>query len=118
MANKLSIKLEGAPGLLNKIKLAVPRIRQNVREEVATTALLIESSAKELSPVDTGLNRASIHAEFSNDGLGAEVVAPTEYAIFLEVGTRYMTARPFMGPAFELHRGRFLERMKQALKVF
>lgn len=118
MASRVVARVEGASGLINKIKLLVPKVRQAAQDAVALTALQVESTAKELAPVDTGRLRASIGITFAADRLSAEVGSNVEYAIFIEAGTRYMAAQPFLGPAFEQHRAAFLANMKQALKVF
>ena len=118
MASSVSIRLQGAEGIANKLKLLVPRIRQAVGDTIAETALLIETDAKLLSPVDTGLNRAEIHSEIAPNRLSAVVSANTSYAIFLEFGTRNMRARPFLFPAYEKNRAAFVASMKANLKLF
>jgi HK97 gp10 family phage protein len=117
-ANSISVKLDGLPGLRNKLLLLVPKIRTAVQATIAETALLIETDAKLLSAVDTGLNRAEIHAEIAPNGLAAKVFAGTEYAIYLEFGTRFQRAQPFLFPAYEKNRGRFVERLKANTKLF
>lgn len=102
------------PNLLNKVKLIVPKTRAAVKEAVAETLLLTETDAKLLSPVDTGYNRANIHADLAPNGLSGKVTASASYAVFLEDGTRYMQAQPFLGPAFNKNRGAFIARLKAA----
>jgi HK97 gp10 family phage protein len=109
-----SITIKGLPSLGNKLRLLVPSTRAAVREAVATTALLIESDAKRFSPVDTGLNRSQIHANIAPNGLSATVTANTSYSVFLEFGTRFQKAQPFLGPAFEKNRGAFIASLKRA----
>lgn len=108
------IELKGVQGLQNKLRALVPNTRRAVREAVALTALLTESDAKLFAPVDTGRLRASIHTNISENGLRAEVVAQTDYAIFLETGTRRQRAQPFLEPALNKNRAAFLARLKAA----
>lgn len=117
-ANSVSIQLVGDDSLKRKLLSLLPKYRAGTIAAVAETALLIETDAKLLSPVDTGLNRAEIHSEFAPDRLSAKVEAGTEYAVFLEFGTRYMAARPFLFPAYEKNRARFLQLLKANFKVF
>lgn len=118
MANSVSIRLKGVEGIANKLKLFVPRIRAAAGDTISETALLIETDAKLLSPVDTGLNRAEIHSEITPNRLSAAVYAGTSYAVFLEFGTRYMRAQPFLFPAYEKNRAAFVARLKANLKLF
>lgn len=117
MASSLSIELRGVDGLKAKLLNLVPKVRTGTQQTVAEVALLIESDAKLLSPVDTGRNRASIHTDIAPNGLSAQVAAGTEYAVHLEFGTRYMRARPFLFPAFEKNRAAFLAALKRNLKL-
>lgn len=115
MANSFpGIELRGVQSLQNKLRALVPATRAAVRQAVATAALLTESDAKRLAPVDTGRLRSAIHTELSSNGLRATVVAETNYALFVETGTRYQRAQPFLGPAFEKNRAAFLARLKVA----
>ena len=45
---------------------------------------------------------------------GATKIQPTRYAHLVEFGTKHMPAEPFMMPAAESEKGRFLERCKAA----
>ena len=118
MANDVSVTLQGQSGLISKLRGLIPKVRAGAQATVAEFALLVESDAKQLSPVDTGLNRAEIHAEIAPDRLSAQVVAGTEYAIHLEFGTRYMRARPFLFPAYEKNRTAFVAALKRNTKLF
>lgn len=70
-----------------------------VSNEINKTAYKIERDAKQLCPVDTGRLKGSIT---TNPGhLEAEVGTNVEYAGFVEFGTRYQSAQPYIIPAFE-----------------
>lgn len=118
MASSVRVELKGADSLISKVKLLVPRIRAATEQAVAQTALLIETDAKLLAPVDTGRLRASIHTEIAPNKLSAMVLDGVTYGIFLEVGTRYIKARPFLFPAYEKNRGAFLALLKANTKLF
>lgn len=49
----------------------------------------------------TGRTKGSVHLTITDAGLTAESGATTEYAEYLENGTRFMEAQPFVKPAFE-----------------
>lgn len=118
MANSVSVEIRGIEGLKAKALSLIPRVKAGVQQTVAETLLLIETDAKLLSPVDTGLNRAEIHSERAANGLSGAVLAGTSYAVYLEFGTRYMRARPFLFPAYEKNRLAFLTALKRNIKLF
>lgn len=53
--------------------------------------------AQRICPVDTGRLKESIHGEVEGDSV--KLVAETDYAVYVEQGTRYMAAEPFLRPA-------------------
>lgn len=60
-----------------------------------------ENTAKRLVPVDTGRLRSSISWRLGQTatGLFVEIGTNVEYAAFVEFGTRYMSAQPYLVPA-------------------
>jgi HK97 gp10 family phage protein len=70
-------------------------------QAISKAAVRIERVAKQLCPVDTGRLRSSITREVGRDGRGlyATVGTNVEYAPYVELGTRFMGARPFLRPA-------------------
>lgn len=73
----------------------------DVGVRLARAAVVVERVAKQLCPVDTGRLRSSITRQLGRDSLGlyAAVGTDVEYAPFVELGTRFMRARPFLRPA-------------------
>ena len=67
-----------------------------LKDEIQKIAFRVERNAKQLTPVDTGRLRASIHTQPIFAGLGAKISTNTEYAIFVHEGTKFMRGRPFM----------------------
>lgn len=118
MGSSVSIELKGADSLLGKLKALVPKVREGTRLTVAQTALLIETDAKLFAPVDTGRLRASIHAEIAPDGLSATVSDGVDYGVFVEFGTRFQRAQPFLHPAYEKNRLAFVANLKKNTKLF
>lgn len=80
---------------------------------VRTAGTEMQQKAQRLSPVDTGALKRSIGIEMFNSGLTA-VVSPTmDYSAYLEFGTRFMSARPYMRPAFRAVSPKFKKAMKE-----
>lgn len=74
-----------------------------LRDGLRAAALFVEGQAKIKAPVDTGFLRNSIQV-VSVTSWEAVVAAAAEYAIYQEMGTRFMPAHPFMRPALESNR--------------
>ncbi len=106
----MQVKLEGIAKLdahlLNSLQLDA------VKEAVKVNAASLEQKAKEICPVGSpetthkpgyvgGTLRRSISTEIVDNGFTAEIGPHTEYADYVEYGTRYMNAQPYMRPAFE-----------------
>jgi len=71
--------------------------RERVATAVAKTALDGEAIAKAVAPVDTGFLKSAIKAEQAST-LSWNVTSYAAYSIFLEYGTRFMAAQPYMTP--------------------
>lgn len=72
-----------------------------VARDLLKRAISVESTAKRLCPVDTGRLRSSITHAMQRDGLGlrADIGTNVEYAVFVELGTSRVPARPFLRQA-------------------
>lgn len=88
------------------VTIAIGDVGQLVRRggeidrDMERRARRVEGTAKVLAPVRTGRMRASGYTTPANEVEGAwDVVFPVDYAIFVNSGTRYMAARPFLTDA-------------------
>lgn len=84
---------------------AGPSVGAQAALAVRKAAHDVEAEAKRLVPVDTGATRNSIGTDFTGDGRNGTMTATigptTNYAPYLEFGTRRMAPRAFMGPALD-----------------
>lgn len=55
----------------------------------------------------TGQTKRSINTELSNGGLTSTTKPGTEYAPYLEYGTRFMSSQPFVAPSFNVQKEKF-----------
>jgi len=99
MAFEINIDVTGA----EEFKAAMERfdsgMQRQVHERLANWAADVKALAKQLVPVQTGQLQRSIYFEVSE--WVAEVGAEATYAMAVELGTRYMRARPFLYPAVQ-----------------
>lgn len=112
------IKFEGLAelkkGLAKKIQLDDMKrlVKQNGSELQEKTM----QNADFKKGYQTGTTKRSISLEFKDDGLTAEVEPGTEYSPYLEFGTRFMDAQPFVKPAWEVQKEQFQKDMQKLVK--
>lgn len=65
--------------------------------------ILVSNAAKVLCPVDTGRLRSSIGVsqQSGSGGMVTTVEATADYALYVEEGTRYQRAQPYLRPALD-----------------
>ena len=109
-----AIKLKG----INELKIALRR-----KEDMKTAKQIVKQNGAELqvkaqrnAPVDTGNLKRSIRLEITDGELTAESEATAEYAPYVEWGTRYMDAQPYMKPAFNIQKEQFKRDMDRLAK--
>lgn len=85
----------------------VARLGDRVRACLQAAGAEGEATAKVAAPVDTGTLRNSVTHELDATGSAVEVSAAAHYAIYVEMGTRRMAARPFMAPSLVAARQAF-----------
>lgn len=79
----------------------------------------IVDTAREIVPVNTGRLRDSIVAStpvMTGNEIRCVISANVEYAIFVEMGTWKMKARPFLKPALYQNKDEFEREMKGLLE--
>lgn len=64
----------------------------------------------------TGATKRSIGLEITDGGMTAEVEPSTEYSPYLEFGTRFMTAQPFVKPSWEEQKEKFKNDLDKLMK--
>lgn len=64
----------------------------------------------------TGDTANSINAVIARDGLEARVGPTTDYAEYVEYGTRFMEAEPFVKPALDAQKDKFKSDLKKLVR--
>jgi HK97 gp10 family phage protein len=95
----------------NRFPEIAKQFHNEASQVVRKTTFDVEAGAKRLAPVDTGLLRNSIQSLLEGDLTGV-VFTNVEYSVYLEYGTRRMSARPFMTPALEAERQPFIRALQ------
>lgn len=71
---------------------------------------------KRFVPPTGTLKRSIKGPEMKNGGLTARVEAEVEYAAYVEYGTRFMNAQPYMKPAFNKQKAQFKNDLQRLTK--
>lgn len=95
-----SVKIKGMKQFIRNVQRKAPQLDKAIDQEIKFSSLRVEKRSKKLAAWDTGWMSNNIYA--SVVGLmQAEVISPAEYSIFIEMGTRFMFAQPFLFPALK-----------------
>jgi len=99
MAVEITCDVEGIEEFKAAMQSFDSGMQHHVHRLLASWAADVKALAKQLAPVRTGHLRSSIYAKISE--WVAEIGAEATYALFVELGTRYMQARPYLYPAIQ-----------------
>ena len=81
----------------------------------ANTAELQQKEMRSV-PVDTGFLKRSILLTMKDNGLTGVVEPTATYATFVEFGTRFMAAQPYVRPNYDAQAKQFIQDMQKFVK--
>ena len=110
----VGVKMVGVKEL--KRKLAGDAQMKAAKRIMQKNGAELQAGAQRNAPVDTGNLKRSIGLEIRDDGLTAEVEATADYAPYVEWGTRFMKAQPFVRPAFNTQKEKFKQDMDRLVR--
>jgi HK97 gp10 family phage protein len=96
----IEVTFQGAEETQAFLAQAPEAIRRAVKKSLKQAATLVKQEAIWNCPVKTGYLRSTIFYSVNGDEFGFTVGAKAPYGVYLEYGTRYMRAQPFIRPAF------------------
>lgn len=103
---------------INELKAAL-RNNANVDDVKAVVRLNtseMHSKAQRNAAVDTGEMRRGIEQNIKDAGLTGEVDSTADYSHYVEYGTVFMAAQPFIRPAFHAQKHLFISDMQRLVK--
>ena len=110
----MGVKLEGFDEFQAKLKKNVKL--EDVKTVVQYHGSEMQTTANLICPKDTSNLANSITLELTDGGFTAEVEPHMDYAAYVEYGTRYMSAQPYMRPAFMQQSARFKSDLSKLMK--
>ena len=108
------IKFEGIAKLNKGLKKRMDM--SAVKDTVKLNGSEMQKKAQGNAPVDTGTLKRSIGIDISDGGMTATVEPTAEYAPYVELGTRFMEAQPFLKPAFEEQKKQLEKDLKELVR--
>jgi HK97 gp10 family phage protein len=99
MAIEMTCDVQGAEEFQQAIATFDSAMQEQVRNQLLAWSVEVQAEAMRIVPVRTGRLRDTIYAKVEE--WVAEVGAEAAYAMFVEFGTRYMRAAPFLYPAVQ-----------------
>ena len=123
MADKIT--LIGVDKFKKQINKFTANSKRNLKNALKETLINIVIETKENTPVgevNGGTLKASYEFGIDSGGLSGEVFTVTEYAAYVEFGTKNadnsirMAAQPHFIPAVESNRGNFIAEVTRAIK--
>jgi HK97 gp10 family phage protein len=112
------IKVEGLDKLQKALKdnVTMDDVKRVIRKNGSELQSKMMQEADFTRGYATGNTKRSISLDIKDNGLTAEVGATTEYAPYLEYGTRFMSAQPFVKPALDAQVPKYKSDMQRLVK--
>lgn len=103
----ITLNIKGVNEVFSKFDKYSKIVQEDIKDEVAVSALAIQSNAKKLAPVNLGTLRNSIYLVEQNNGQNAfkfTIGSSVRYAPYIEFGTGGKVSIP---KGFETYAGQF-----------
>ncbi|GIO18157.1 hypothetical protein J18TS1_12570 [Oceanobacillus oncorhynchi subsp. incaldanensis] len=102
--------------LTRKARAADRDVKNIVRKHGAALNRKMVKNASFTKGYSTGATRRSIRMELTNGGLTVTVRPGTDYAMYVEFGTRFMASQSFVRPAFYSERMQFIDELRRLVR--
>ena len=112
------IRVEGLEKLQKQLRknANMDDVKRVVRQNGSELQRRIQKNADFDKGYQTGTTKRSVDLDIKDGGLTAESGPTTEYAEYLEFGTRFMEAQPFVKPAMDEQSKQFESDLRKLMK--
>lgn len=113
-----SVKIEGLDKLKKALKenVTMEDVKKVVHHNGSQMQQKIQKNADFKKGYATGQTKRSIGLEMTDGGFTAEVEPTTAYSPYLEYGTRFMDAQPFVKPGYDAQKEKFKKDMEKLVR--
>ena len=119
------VRIDGFDKLEAKLKrnMDLGAVRTVVRKNGADLQTNAQKNAPVGTPQSTGIPgyvggklKQSIGLDITDGGLTAEVEPTADYAAYVEYGTRFMEAQPYLKPAYDEQKKKFVKDLNELVR--
>lgn len=112
------LEIKGLDKLERSLKenVTMNDVKRVVRNNGSQMQQKMQANADFSKGYQTGTTKLSIGLEIKDGGFTAEVEPGTHYSPYLEYGTRFMSAQPFVKPAYDAQKGKFKSDMQKLVR--
>lgn len=112
------INITGVKELEAKLKknMTLDHVKDTVKQNGSDLQTLMTGNANFVKGYATGTTERSIRCTFTDLNLTATVEPTTYYSPYLEYGTRFMSAQPFVRPSFNIQKEIFKRDLNKLFK--
>lgn len=119
------VKIDGFDKLEAKLKrnMDLGAVRAVVRKNGADLQTKAQKNAPVGTPQSTGIPgyvggtlKRSVELDITDGGLTAEVEPTADYAAYVEYGTRFMEAQPYLKPAYDEQKKKFVKDLNELVR--
>lgn len=111
------MKIKGLTALmkdLDKMAKSAPRVKEAVKKNGAELDRVMKRNATFVKGYQTGETKRSINTQLKDAGYTSVTKPTTEYSGWLETGTRFMNAQPFVAPSLKEQEPKFIKDIEKA----
>lgn len=114
----MKLKIDGLDELQKALKdnVTMNDVKKVVRHNGQELQQKIQQNADFTRGYATGQTKRSVDLEIKDGGLTADSGPTTEYSPYLEYGTRFMDAQPFVRPAYTEQKAKFKRDMQKLVR--
>ena len=112
------IKVQGLDKLQKALKenVTMDDVKRVVRHNGQQLQERMQDKADFTRGYQTGETKRSIGLEIQDGGFAAQVGPETDYSPYVEYGTRFMDAQPFVRPAYNEQKAKFQRDMQKLVR--
>lgn len=112
------LEIKGLDKLQKALKdnVSMDEVKQVVKRNGSQLQRKMKKNADFKKGYQTGQTKRSIRLEIKDSDFTAEVGPETDYSPYVEYGTRYMEAQPFVRPAHNEQKEKFKRDMQKLVK--